>query len=88
LTGSEYFPGGLAAARVEPGALRLEAGPSEVVPLEWATYYDAADQAGQSCSWGGINLPGDDRDGRRVGARVGEVAIQRARAHFEGSSGH
>jgi hypothetical protein len=86
LTGSEYFPGGLGAASFDPGASTLEAGPSEAIPLEWATYYDAADQAGQSCSWGGIDLPGDDSDGRRVGARAGETAAQLARAFFEGSA--
>jgi hypothetical protein len=86
LTGSEYFPGGLLDARVAAGALTLEAGPSEEVPLEWATYADAADQAGQSCVWGGISLAGDDRDGRRVGARVGAAATERARAYFEGSA--
>jgi hypothetical protein len=85
-TGSEYFPGGLGGTTIEPGALTLEAGPSEPVPLEWATYYDAADQAGQSSVWSGIQLPGDDRDGRRVGARVGEGAVERARRHFDGTA--
>jgi hypothetical protein len=84
LTGNEYFPDGLGVALVEAGALTLEAGPSETVPLEWATYADAADQAGQSCVWGGISLPGDDRDGRILGARVGAAATERARAYFEG----
>jgi hypothetical protein len=88
LTGSEYFPGGLGFARIQPGAFTREAGPSEEVELEWATYADAADQAGQSCVWGGIGLAGDDRDGRRIGARVGELAVELARRYFDGSARH
>lgn len=29
--------------------LEFERGPSETVTLQWATYYDAADQAGRFC---------------------------------------
>src|SRR5205814_10636979 len=43
-TGSEYFPGGLAQWTVSKGSLKTEAGPSQDVVLEWATYFDAADQ--------------------------------------------
>jgi hypothetical protein len=86
LSGSEYFPGGMGSARVEPGSLTVEAGPSEPVQLEWATYGDAADQAGQACIWAGINVSPDDLDGRRVGARAGEGAILRASGYFDGSA--
>ena len=51
------------------------------VSLEWATYYDAADQAGQSRLWGGIHIKFDDFDGRRIGAQVGEGALD-ARARL------
>ena len=84
LTGSELFPGGLGRARFEPGYLVFEHGPSEPVELEWASYYDAADQAGQSRLWSGIHLLQDDFDGRRVGALVGDGAVRRARDVFEG----
>ncbi len=80
LSGSEFFPGGLRVRRFEPGYLVFEHGPSTSVELQWATYYDAADQAGQSRIWGGIHITQDDLDGRRIGARVGERAIERARA--------
>jgi len=66
LTGSELFPGGFASARFEPGYLVFEHGPSEPVELQWASYYDAANQAGQSRLWGGIHLTHDDLDGRRI----------------------
>src|SRR5437870_6466869 len=48
LTGSEFFPGGLGEFVVrQNGFLQFEAGPSEAVTLQWARYFDAADQAGQ-----------------------------------------
>ncbi|HET9954439.1 MAG TPA: vanadium-dependent haloperoxidase [Polyangiaceae bacterium] len=82
LTGSEYFPGGLAGYTVNPGGLTFERGPTAAVRLEWATYFDAADQAGQSRLWGGIHIRNDDFDGRKIGARVGERAVARARKFF------
>lgn len=82
LTGSAFFPGGLGTYPVEPGYLFFEYGPSQAFELQWATYYDAADQAGQSRLYGGIHIVHDDFDGRRTGARVGELAIERARQQF------
>ena len=86
LTGSEYFPGGLGRSRFEPGYLVFEAGPTEPIELQWATYYDAADQAGQSRLWGGIHVRHDDFDGRRIGAQVGETALAKARSYFDGTA--
>jgi hypothetical protein len=86
LTGSEFFPGGLGRSRFEPGYLVFEAGPSAPIELQWATYFDAADQAGQSRIWGGIHVRHDDYDGRRIGAEVGARALQRARAYFAGTA--
>src|SRR5690606_31853164 len=68
LTGDAYFPGGLGAYEIEPGYLVFEFGPSQPITLKWATYYDAADQAGQSRLWGGIHVRHDDFDGRRIGS--------------------
>ncbi len=86
LTGSEYFPGGLGRARFEPGYLFFEAGPSEAIELQWASYYDASDQAGQSRLWGGIHIRHDDFDGRRIGAEVGDRALEVARRYFDGTA--
>lgn len=86
LTGTPYFPGGLGTFSTQPGYLVFEQGPSESVELEWATYYDAADQAGQSRLFGGIHHRIDDFDGRRIGARVGESAVTRATSYFDGSA--
>lgn len=83
LTGSGHFPGGLGRARVE--RLRIEQGPAEPVELEWATYADAADQAGDAGVWSGTQLAADVSAGRRLGVRVGELAIERARGAFGGA---
>ncbi len=82
VTGSPYFPGGLHEYVAEPGVtLKFEHGPSQRVRLQWATYFDAADQAGQSRIWGGIHVLPDDVDGRRIGAQVGQGALSWARTN-------
>lgn len=86
LTGSPFFPGGLATytAPAHTG-LGFELGPSTSVQLQWATYYDAADQAGLSRIWGGIHPPVDDLTGRRVGSECGIGAYELARKYWDGS---
>jgi hypothetical protein len=83
-TGSEYFPGGLSQWTVKVGSLKFEPGPSEDVVLEWATYFDAADQAGISRLYGGIHISADDLTGRRVGAECGKAAWALAQRYFGG----
>jgi hypothetical protein len=85
-TGSPYFPGGLFEDTFRPGYLKFEAGPSEPVTLRWATYYDAADQAGLSRLYGGIHVAADDFAGRKLGARVGKAAWALARRYFDGTA--
>jgi hypothetical protein len=85
LTGSDFFPGGYGSHRAEPGYLFFEQGPSAPVELAFATYFDAADQAGQSRIWGGIHVSPDDFAGRRTGAIIGARALERAQAFFDGS---
>lgn len=53
--------------------------------MQWATYYDAADQAGLSRIWGGIHPPVDDFAGRQVGAQCGQGAWSLARRYWDGS---
>src|SRR6185436_9601677 len=46
MTGSPFFPEGFAEFVAPANAfLKFEAGPTTDVHLQWATYYDAADQA-------------------------------------------
>jgi len=85
-TGSAFFPGGLGEFTAPAGRyLVFERGPSAAVRLQWATYFDAADQAGQSRVWGGIHVPEDDLVGRVVGAQAGQGAWRLARRYFDGS---
>ena len=51
ITGSPYFPGGLFQHESPKGSLEFEYGPSKDLTLEWATYYDASDEAGLSRLW-------------------------------------
>ena len=85
LTGTPFFPGGSHefVAKADD-YLVFEQGPSTDVRLQWATYQDAADQAGQSRLYGGIHIFADDRAGRIVGHDAGRGAAARARELFEG----
>lgn len=88
-TGSPYFPSGLGRHKLAANtALTFERGPSQDIELQWATYFDAADQAGLSRLWGGIHVSADDLTGRRTGAQVGRGAWAKARQYFEGTVGH
>ena len=86
MTGSEYFPGGLGTWTVPAGSLEFERGPSMDVPLQWATYYDAADQAGLSRLYGGIHVEADDLGGRVMGAQCGREAWILAQAYWDGTA--
>lgn len=89
ITGSAYFPGGFHEGFVAKANQYLihEHGPSEDVHLQWASYFDAADQAGQSRLWGGIHVEADDFTGRRVGQKIGQAAFAKAMGYFEGVAG-
>jgi hypothetical protein len=87
LTGSQYFPGGLAEWTIEAGDLIHEEGPTENLTLQAASYYDAADQAGQSRIYGGIHPSVDDVNGRRTGSICGKDAWALALTYFDGSAG-
>ena len=82
VTGSEYFPGGMATHTVAAGDLLHEAGPSADVELQWATYFDASDDAGRSRIYGGIHITADDYAGRVIGSEVGLEALAKARTLF------
>src|SRR6266498_5054628 len=84
ITGSPFFPGGLGT--YTNYALGFEKGPSQPITLQWATYYDAADQAGLSRIWGGIHPPVDDFGGRRAGSQCGKAVWALAHKFFDGSS--
>ncbi len=85
-TASPFFPGGLGTFTGPSNTfLTFERGPSRSVELQWATYFDAADQAGLSRLWGGIHVEVDDLTGRRVGHQCGQAAWALANRYFDGS---
>jgi hypothetical protein len=82
-TGSKWFPHGLGTYLLP--SLVNEVGPTKPVTLQWASYYDAADQVGLSRIWGGIHPPADDFSGRRVGSQVGTNVWALAQKFFNGT---
>jgi uncharacterized protein DUF6851 len=85
-TGSQYFPRGLSEWTLPRGELKHEEGPTQDVTLEWATYFDAADQAGVSRLFMGIHIPSDDFQGRMIGSTCGKDAMALALEYFDGSA--
>lgn len=85
-TGSEFFPGGISEYIIKKNAgLTFESGPSQDVKLQWATYFDAADQAGQSRLYGGIHIQADDFGGRIAGSQIGKDVFAKAKTFFQGT---
>jgi hypothetical protein len=87
ITGDEFFPGGLGEWVIPAGTLEFEAGTDDEVTLQWATYRDAADQAGISRLYGGIHVRADDFAGRVMGAEIGQAAWERAQTYYGESAG-
>ncbi len=84
MTGDRFFPGGLGEfVAPQDEFLEFEAGPTETVRLTWATYYDAADEAGISRLYGGIHPAADDFPGRIMGSTIGNLAYTKALEFFE-----
>jgi hypothetical protein len=85
LTGDAYFPGGMFEYHFDQGSgLDFEYGPMEPMSLQWATYFDASDQASISRVYGGIHPAADDFPGRRIGNQIGPQAWARAQYYFLG----
>jgi hypothetical protein len=83
LTGSRFFPGGMGSF-VAPANeyLIFETGPSANVTLQWASYFDAADQCALSRIWGGIHPPHDDLPSRGIGDKTGPAAFAFAQSFW------
>ena len=77
LTGSQYFPGGLAEYLIEQGkGLDFEYGPSKDVTLQWTSYFDCSDQSARSRIYGGIHPYVDDFPARFQGHEIGQIVVQ------------
>ena len=85
LTGSPSFPGGFHHHTVAANTMQIDLGPSAGVDLQWNTYYDGADQAGQSRRWGGIHPSEDDYPARALGSQVGKSAFALAEKYWTGA---
>src|SRR5207237_1796836 len=84
-TGKDAFN---AAATVAAGSSKIEPGvvPARDVTLSWATFTDAAAQAGLSRRYGGIHFEQADLDGRRTGRLVARRAWDKAQTLFRGTA--
>jgi len=58
--------------------------PAGDLTLRWATFSDAANQAGLSRRYGGIHFEQADLEGRAAGRRVAQLTWARARRYFTG----
>lgn len=58
--------------------------PATPITLSWATFSDAADQAGLSRRYGGIHFEQGDLTGRAVGRQVGALVWDKAQTYFRG----
>jgi hypothetical protein len=67
------------SSRTEPGTV-----PAEDVTLSWATFSDAADQAGISRRLGGIHFEQGDLEARASGRLVGAQAWEKAVSYWAG----
>ena len=84
-TGSDHF----GASTVLPaGTSRIEPGktPASAITLSWATFSQAADEAGVSRRYGGIHFEQADLVGRALGRRIGEHVWQKALSYINGTA--
>ena len=84
-TGSDAFG---ASATVRAGSSKVEPGavPAADITLSWATFSDAADQAGMSRRYGGIHFVQGDLQGRRGCRLVGAHVWAKALTYFNGTA--
>jgi Domain of unknown function (DUF6851)/VCPO second helical-bundle domain len=84
-TGSDRFGGSVTvpagSSRVEPGLV-----PARDVTLEWATFSDAAAQAGISRRYGGIHFTQGDLDARATGRAAARHSWAAALTYFGGTT--
>ena len=82
-TGNDNFG---QSVTIKAGSSRIEpqTAPTQDVVLSWATFTEAADQAGLSRRYGGIHFELGDLSGRKIGRLVGAQAHARALGYFTG----
>lgn len=82
-TGSDVFSHSVTVnfSLVEPGLT-----PAQPVELRWATFTDAANEAGMSRRYGGIHFAQGDLVGRALGRQVGVRAWEKTLRFFAGTA--
>jgi hypothetical protein len=63
-----------------------EPAPAADVTLSWATFEDAANEAGLSRRYGGIHFKDGDLASRKMGRQIGDVVWTNARSYFNGTA--
>lgn len=79
ITNSRFFPNGIFEHIVPAVSNRIGQPITIPIKLQWATYRDAADQAGFSRLYGGIHIEPDDLIGRKIGHDIGVAALNKAK---------
>lgn len=74
----------IAPANAPVGANKFENVPAAPVILHWATFQEAADEAGISRLYGGIHFQDGDLRGRAAGRQVGAQAYALAESYWNG----
>ncbi len=69
-------------SRIEPDCT-----PAENITLKWKELKDAADEAGISRLYGGIHFHDGDKEGRKLGVKVGCAVWEKAVDYFNGELG-
>ena len=84
-TGSDAYGG---SATINAGESKIEPGvtPHEPVTLHWATFTEAANEAGMSRRYGGIHFAAGDQAGRLLGSAVADKVWKTAQGYFRGES--
>jgi hypothetical protein len=84
-TGNDNYGGSVS---FQPGGSRIEPGVTPKLPITlwWATFSDAADEAGLSRRLGGIHYEDADIRARIMGRQIARQVWEKATAHFDGSA--
>ena len=69
------------SGRVEPGLV-----PAVDITLSWATFREAADEAGISRRYGGIHFVEGDLQSRAIGRELGAQVWSKAQGYFDGTA--
>jgi hypothetical protein len=85
VTGSDMFG---ASYTVRAGSSFVEPGvaPSVSVTLNWATFEEAADQAGLSRQYAGLHFRDSDLSSRAMGRKIATVVWEKALSYFTGAA--